>query len=239
MTRNNWDRFAAGRFEEFLDRAEDHLLTLYVDTLIEPKVVTRSVVRLVLKDAQILAKRLKCPTERMVVLLAKCFIVLGCDFTTDPRFVGLRNQVHVFARSGSPQGNPIDTYLSRFECIASAKTARFSLSDIETLGECIDVDRGAALLEALADTKQTEGLFERDVLWPSVSAGLNWARELDLHDRRLWVLLAIFGFRFGPGFMRDPLLPSLQNLPSLRNVRTREDVLMPLLATIMETSDGR
>ncbi len=234
LTRENWDRFAAGRFEEFLDRAQDHLMQLYDGRLLAPKAVTTALLRQALLRGQALSKRLGRPTERMVVMLTKCFVVLGADFPADPRFSSLRDQIKAIAEGAPVQEDPVDLYLSSFEPISVGRSARFKESELEDFAKKVERNGGTELLEALSDTSRSMGLFDREMLRPVLRSGFEAATAMQIEDARLKILMALLAFRHGPALMRDPFMQHLTDISNLNGTTDKEAVLSTYLHTIVE-----
>lgn len=204
--------FQTGKFEEFLDRAEDHLREKLAPQLPRLSNAPSQAWRSVIRDSYEITKTLNRPSEQLTIMIAKARIPMGYGVFTDYRFPNWSRAVTKLAKQTSIDVDPIEDLITRSQPFWREDRLETRRKGFQSLFYRFEQHRSVdELVTYLSAEKQTLGLYDEKSIRDQFTANMKNAKELnisgDLDLFRYMVLVDCYG----PLFHRDPFYPELND----------------------------
>lgn len=200
-----------GKFEEFVDRAEDYLKELYFDALPRVQDASDEAWREIVRDSYRIAQQLNRPSERLTVVIAKARIPLGFGAFTEARFAHLSRAITAFSCNPGPSDDPVTPFLEQAESFWKEDRWLAGETQFHSLFKEFEASRNTdALVEYLSSEERSHGHYNIDDIRHQISINLKSAKKAGLVVDTDLFRYMVLSDCYGSWFDRDPFYPSFK-----------------------------
>ena len=218
LTSDVRESFRVGKFEEFIDRAEDHLKRRFLGKLPGLEAVPDDDWRDLVRSSFDAAKRLGKPSERLTVMIATARIPLGSGVFSDHRFYRLKAEVVSCSRRPGIGTDPVEAFLETAEPFWTQDRYASAAGQFRDLLLRFEEDGSlTALRECLGAREQTGGHYAARDVAEQMRVNHQRAESMGVSDPGDIFRFLVLADCYGNLFYDDPFRPSLRGCLETRD----------------------
>ena len=231
------ESFRVGKFEEFLDRAEDHLKARFLDPLPRTRDVSSGQWRSVVRDSYRMAGDMGRPSEILTVMIAKARIAFGWGMFGDIRFQPLAEAITELAGARVLDSDPVEDLLTRTEEFWTDNRLDERAGVYAALcAEFRKTGNWDRLTMFLAAREQTQGVYSDDAARAYLKESRDMAEALGLDAPHDQFRFAVLRDCYGAAFPDDPFHPEFMGCT--KDQRTLAHALDRVVRPVTHASVG-